>query len=143
MRLKIVLDTNAIITALPHWSRYRIVLDALVDNVYDAVLTTEIFMEYEEIIRDKFDQETADLNLDLLRLLPNVFVQETWFQFNLISQDPDDNKFVDCALAANAHFIVTNDKHFNVLKDLGFPKVNLLTVEDFSALLLAQTGGEA
>jgi uncharacterized protein len=119
------------------------VLDALVDNVYDAVLTTEIFMEYEEIIRDKFDQETADLNLDLLRLLPNVFVQETWFQFNLISQDPDDNKFVDCALAANAHFIVTNDKHFNVLKDLGFPKVNLLTVEDFSALLLAQTGGEA
>ncbi len=122
MRLKIVLDTNAIITALPLWSKYRIVLDALVDDVYDAVVTTEIFMEYEEKIREKFDQETADLNLDILRLLPNVFVQETWFQFNLISQDPDDNKFVDCALAANANFIVTNDKHFNVLKTWDFPR---------------------
>lgn len=143
MRLKIVLDTNAIITALPHWSKFRIVLDALVDDEYDAIVTTEIFMEYEEKLREKFDPETADLNLDMLKMLPNVFIQETWFQFHLISQDPDDNKFVDCALAANAHFIVTNDKHFNVLKSLSFPKVNLLTVEEFTSLLLTKTKGLA
>ena len=143
MRLKVVLDTNAVIAALPAWSKFRIVLDALVDDEYDAVVTTEIFMEYEEKLREKFDQETADLNLDMFRLLPNVLVQETWFQFQLISQDPDDNKFVDCALASNAHFIVTNDKHFNVLKVIGFPKVNLLTVEEFTSLLLTKTEGSA
>ncbi|MBI5916591.1 MAG: putative toxin-antitoxin system toxin component, PIN family [Bacteroidetes bacterium] len=137
------MDTNAIITALPHWSKFRIVLDALVDDEYDAIVTTEIFMEYEEKLREKFDPETADLNLDMLKMLPNVFIQETWFQFHLISQDPDDNKFVDCALAANAHFIVTNDKHFNVLKSLSFPKVNLLTVEEFTSLLLTKTKGLA
>lgn len=143
MRLKVVLDTNAVIAALPEWSKYRIVLDALVDDEYDAVVTTEIFMEYEEKLREKFDPETADLNLDMFKILPNVFIQETWFQFHLISQDPDDNKFVDCALAANAHFIVTNDKHFNVLKSLSFPKVNLLTVEEFASLLLTKMKGLA
>jgi putative PIN family toxin of toxin-antitoxin system len=143
MRLKVVLDTNAVIAALPEWSKYRIVLDALVDDGYDAVLTTEIFMEYEEKLREKFDQETADLNLDMLKMLPNVLIQETWFQFHLISQGPDDNKFVDCALAANAHFIVTNDKHFNVLKNIAFPRVNLLTVEEFTTLLLSKSEGAA
>ena len=38
-----------------------------------------------------------------------------YYHFNLITADPDDNKFVDCAIAANAHYIVSNDKHFNVL----------------------------
>jgi putative PIN family toxin of toxin-antitoxin system len=138
MRLKVVLDTNAILTALPEWSKYRIVLDALIEDGYEAVVTTEIFLEYEEKIREKFDQEVADLNLDALKILPNVIFQEIWFQFNLIATDQDDNKFVDCALASNAHYIVTNDKHFNVLKNIGFPKLELLTVQEFTAILQAK-----
>ena len=141
MRLKVVLDTNVILAALPEWSKYRIVFDALLNDEYDAVVNTEIFLEYEEKIREKFDQEVADLNLDALKILPNVFYQEVWFQFNLIANDPDDNKFVDCALAANVSFIVTNDKHFNALKKINFPKIELLTVEEFSAILLAKHQG--
>jgi uncharacterized protein len=54
---------------------------------------------------------------------------------NLISADPDDNKFVDCAFAANAHYIVTNDKHFNILKLIPFPKIALLKIQEFGNLL--------
>jgi predicted nucleic acid-binding protein len=45
--------------------------------------------------------------------------------------DMNDNKFVDCAIAANAHFLVTEDKHFKILEQIPFPKVNILGVEKF------------
>ena len=49
----------------------------------------------------------------------------------LIPNDPDDNKFVDCAFSGNALFIVSDDKHFNILKEIGFPKISVMKVDDF------------
>jgi len=54
----------------------------------------------------------------------------------LIEVDPDDNKFVDCAIAANALFIVTNDHHFDVLQTIPFPTVSIIRIDDFLALLV-------
>ena len=53
------------------------------------------------------------------------------FRFGLIETDPDDNKFVDCAIVANAEYIVTDDAHFDVLKDIPFPRVLVMTAEEF------------
>lgn len=137
MRLKVVLDTNVLIDAIPEWSPHRVIMDALLDDRYDAVVNTEIFKEYEEKIAERFDQEVAEWALDIFRILPNVFEQEVWFNFHLIVNDPDDDKFADCAFAANAHYIVTNDRHFNVLKQLQFPQIGLLKTEEFAAMLLS------
>ena len=54
------------------------------------------------------------------------------FRFNLIVADPDDNKFVDCAIVANAEYIVSQDTHFDVLKEIEFPKVNVIRIEEFA-----------
>ncbi|MBX2928668.1 MAG: nucleotide-binding protein, partial [Saprospiraceae bacterium] len=59
----------------------------------------------------------------------------TYFKWNLISTDPDDNKFSDCAIACNARYLVSDDKHFNVLKSLSFPRVSVLAAEEFVAIL--------
>jgi len=53
----------------------------------------------------------------------------------MITQDPDDNKFVDCAIAGNATYIVSNDSHFDVLKQIDFPKLVVKNIQEFSALL--------
>ncbi|WP_366145465.1 PIN domain-containing protein [Methylovulum sp.] len=45
--------------------------------------------------------------------------------------DKDDNKFVDCAVAGNADFLVSNDRHFNVLKTIEFPKLQVFTIFEF------------
>ena len=45
------------------------------------------------------------------------------------------NKFVDCAISANAHYIVTNDHHYDVLKDIDFPKVNVVNIQQFLSLI--------
>lgn len=61
----------------------------------------------------------------------NVRLSELHFRMELIKADPDDNKFVDCAFAAGADYLVTEDNHFNILKKTAFPKLNLVTLDEF------------
>ena len=65
----------------------------------------------------------------------NVVFTHPTFRFNLITADPDDNKFVDCAIVANADYIVSQDSHFNVLKYNEFPKINVIRIEEFVKIL--------
>jgi predicted nucleic acid-binding protein len=62
---------------------------------------------------------------------PNTMKLDPHFQFRLIEQDVDDNKFVDCAIVANAEYIVTEDKHFKVLETIDFPKVAVIGLDTF------------
>ena len=59
----------------------------------------------------------------------------SYYKWNLISDDPDDNKFVDCALNAGVHYLVTNDHHFNVLKSLKFPPIKIIDITAFKDIL--------
>lgn len=72
---------------------------------------------------------------DLLTRLGNVEQIETYFNWMLITEDPDDNKFVDAAVAGNVDYIVTKDGHFKVLKFIEFPKVNVISPENFVDIL--------
>lgn len=62
--------------------------------------------------------------------LPNVFYSRVFFRWNLIA-DPDDNKFVDCYVASGATYLITHDSHFSILKTVAFPKVNVVSIEEF------------
>lgn len=55
----------------------------------------------------------------------------SFYNFNLIEADKDDNKFVDCAIAAHVKCIVTNDHYYDVLKTIPFPKVDVVRLVDF------------
>ena len=57
------------------------------------------------------------------------------FRFLLIKDDPDDDKFVECAVAGNADFIVSHDKRFDILKTIDFPVVDVITIEEFREIL--------
>jgi predicted nucleic acid-binding protein len=67
---------------------------------------------------------------------PDVTIQKVYYNWNAISIDPDDNKFFDIAVAADADYLVTNDRHFDIVKTITFPKVNMITTEDFLNVLL-------
>jgi predicted nucleic acid-binding protein len=79
--------------------------------------------------------------LDTNVLLVSISDRSPYFRFDLIKKDRDDNKFVDCAIAANAHYIVSEDKDFRVLKKIDFPKVEVLSLEKFRKKL--EKEGEA
>ncbi len=60
-----------------------------------------------------------------------VLDNEPYYNFQLITEDQDDNKFTDCAIASDAYVIVSNDKHFKVLTKINIPKVNIMTLDEF------------
>ena len=69
---------------------------------------------------------------------PNIHLISPSFQTRLIYPDLDDNKFVDCAFAANAHYLVSNDRDYHILRKTSFPKVNLLKIDEFMEILKKQ-----
>jgi putative PIN family toxin of toxin-antitoxin system len=101
------------------------------------IVSNEILTEYTEKIIEKFGLSLADSSLDFMLLFPNVYQVNPYYKWELIPNDRDDNKFVDCAIVGNADYIVTHDKHFNILKTIDFPKVEILTIDEFYKLLFA------
>lgn len=72
----------------------------------------------------------------MILALKNISKQEVYYQWNIIENDKDDNKFVDCAIAGNADYLVTNDKHFNIVKQTEFPPLKILNINEFIEKLI-------
>ena len=134
--MKIVLDTNCLLPAVFPHSIYHWVWKSFRHGVFTLCYTTEILAEYEELLSRFYPPEITNNTMLLLLSSRNVEKITPFFKWNLISADPDDNKFVDCALNAGADYIVTNDKHFNVLKSLGFPPIKVVNIDTFKSILM-------
>ena len=132
---KVVLDTNCLLISLPRISPYRNVWNSFLKGEFMLCVSTEILDEYHEIISTKTSPIVADNVLSTLLNSANVLFITPYFHFELISADSDDNKFVDCCIAAGASFIVTNDRHFDALSDISFPHVNVLNICEFCKTL--------
>ena len=132
---RLVLDTNTLIQCVSRRSRYHELWLSLLDGRNQLCVTTEISAEYAEILERKTTNTFAALVLDVITNNPYTLFITPYFKFNVITADPDDNKFVDYAVAANAHFIVTDDHHYDVLLDLDFPKVSIIKLDEMMHLL--------
>jgi putative PIN family toxin of toxin-antitoxin system len=141
--LRIVLDTNILVRAVSNRSQTSVIFDALFNNDYVLCVSTEILLEYEEKLTQIYNQEVAELTIGALMLLPNVQRIEIYFDIRLITQDMDDDKFANCAFAANAHYLVSDDRHFRILKKIDFPKLEVIQFQDFKLLLKSKGFGTA
>ena len=133
--MRIVLDTNCLIQSVSPRSRYYAVWESLVSGQNTLCVTNEIITEYLEILQRLTDYDTAEAIIKTFINSPFAEFVTPFYNFELIKQDPDDNKFVDCAITANARYIVTNDHHFDVLKSISFPPIDVITLEEFMKLI--------
>lgn len=133
---RVVLDTNSLIMCVPRRSRYHDLWLSFLDGRNQLCVTTEILNEYAEILEKKTSTVFAERLIDVMMNCKNIILVTPYYHFAYITADPDDNKFVDCAVAANATCIVTDDRHYNVLKDVGFPHVEVIKIDDAMQLLL-------
>ena len=127
----IVLDTNCLLASLSRNHEEYIIWKSLQEGRFNLCVTNEILDEYVEVLQRNISPTIAENVMFLLLNLDNLILVDTYFKFNLITADPDDNKFVDCAIAANAEYIVTNDKHFNELETVDFPRVKHISIDEF------------
>ena len=130
-KIRVVLDTNALLVSIGRKSKFRPIFDNLLNGKIQLIVTNEILTEYVEVIERKTNSIVANNIAEVLIQLRNVEKIEVSYKWNLITDDPDDNKFVDCAIAGRVKYVVTNDRHFAILKDIPFPKVEIISIKDF------------
>ncbi len=132
--MNIVLDTNILVSALSRKSDDHWVVRDLLDGKFVLVVSHDILLEYEEILKMKYGVVITENFLEALWNLPNIRKVDPRFKWKFL-KDPDDDKFVDAAVASNVDFIVSEDRSFRQLKKVEFPKVVVLRLLDFWQIL--------
>jgi putative PIN family toxin of toxin-antitoxin system len=136
--IRAVIDTNVLLSALiSSAGNEALLILAINQGLVAPCLSAEILQEYSGVLlrpRFGFPVEEVDALLDLLRrsgkLLSPAPVGRT-------SPDPDDDKFIACAMAGNADFLVTgNKRHFPQVGSLGAKVVNAAELLEFITLEL-------
>lgn len=133
--MRIVLDTNVLLVSFSDKSKFHKIIQNLTLGNFVLLLSNDIFFEYYEVILRYYGEAVSLRFLEFIFNINFVEYISIYYKLNLISPDPDDNKFVDCAFAGNADYLVTDDSHFQELKKIDFPKINTISTEDFLKLL--------
>jgi putative PIN family toxin of toxin-antitoxin system len=136
--MRVCLDTNSLLPLFGSRSPFADIKNALLTGSLELAVSTAILLEYEEVVTRLSGQERwnqiAALFDQLDAMYGTIHRTDSTFQFHVITADPDDNKFVDCAIVAQAEFVVTDDQHFFPLATSGYtPKV--VTLEGLRAEL--------
>lgn len=134
--MRLLIDTNVFLVIVSKHSKHHWLFQAFLQEVFELAITNEILVEYEEQFTKNWDEIVATEAVNLILDAPNLVFCDIYFYFNLINDDPDDNKFADCAIASGADYLVTFDRHFNALKHINFPKINVVHPDEFKQLLL-------
>ncbi len=117
--LRVVLDTNVLISAIGWRGNPRKVLALCIEGKLNLVLTRETLDELERVLqRARFDFIPVEKKQELLQYLTDISIKVTAEgNVEVIKKDPEDNKFLDCAVAGKADYIVSGDRHLLELKE--------------------------
>jgi putative PIN family toxin of toxin-antitoxin system len=138
---RIVLDTNCLLACLSSKSdNFRVWKDFQAGR-FILCVSNDILEEYQEIIARKTTPTIAQNVIRAIVESDYVVFVDPHSRLGLITADHDDDKFVDCAFAANATYIVSDDSHFDVLKEMTFPQILVLKLKAFIDLLIKQNNG--
>jgi putative PIN family toxin of toxin-antitoxin system len=114
--IRVVLDTNVIVSALVFGGVPRIVLELADADRCELFYSDAIQVEVRRVLAEKFDWSPTMLR----EVLPIIWGMGTLVvpraTINAVRDDPDDNRILECAVEAKAHFIVSGDRHLLALK---------------------------
>lgn len=135
---RIVLDTNCLLMSIPRKSPYHQILLDFLAGKYLLCISNEVVLEYEEILTRKLGSLVANNIINAILASSNTIFINPQKRYQLIKSDSDDNKFVDCAISANAKYIVSQDHHYDVIR---FNPEFDFTAIDIDAFLVILKGG--
>lgn len=126
---KIVVDTNIFISAAILKGVSAGLMDYWKEERFIWLFSAEIFDEYFEVIaRPKFGQEEKDIRELSDILTTKAVAVEPNIKVNIVKEDPDDNKFLECAIAGEADYIVSGDRHLLALGE--YKGIPILTLKE-------------
>jgi uncharacterized protein len=134
--MKAVIDTNCLLSCIGKKSPYRNVFDAFLEGKITIAVNFEILLEYEEMFTKFWGEDVTHNLLGLFEMSDNFEQVQVFYNFKMIQSDEDDNKFVDTYIASGASYLVSNDNSITSLKGSIFPPLTIVTLEEFSKLLI-------
>lgn len=138
--MTVCIDTNVLLGMFTASHSHRPILEAWLQRAFIWAVSTDILLEYEEIM---LREGGAGKGTKMLRIMQmaasahgNLRLVSPTYRFRAITEDPDDDKFADCAITAEADWLITEDRHFNSLIGSGY-KPQPITPEEFIRLHLS------
>jgi len=129
--MNLVIDTNVLVESITSKSPYHKIFRSIVDGKHNLLISNEILSEYYEIFSRIYSEQFIKEISIFFSYSTNIIGIDPHYRFHLIATDEDDNKFVDCAICGNCDLIISSDRHFKILKEIDFPKVNVFTPGEF------------
>ena len=129
--MKVVIDTNIFISSFLSKSFPRKVFDLWMDGTIDICLSESIVTEYIRVLEKlglKEEKEIDEILSLFARGYHTIFTSKTP-TLKIVEEDPDDDKFFECAVALKAEYIVSGDKA--VLKVKDYFGIKVLSARDF------------
>ena len=90
--LTIVLDINCLLQIIPKRSPYRWVYDLVLQGELSLAVSSEILLEYREILEQKTNAMVADSVVEAIIELPDTKNVSPSYRWQLIREDADDDK---------------------------------------------------
>ena len=127
--MKIVIDTNIVISGIFFGGYSREILKAVTKEKFEAYATNEIIIEYYKTVNDMIERKQGNLDISALQKFSrNIRIVYPSSNIN-ICRDPDDDKFIECAVDAKALYIISGDKDLLTIKN--YDEVEIITAKDF------------
>ena len=137
--MKIVLDTNVLVSSSFWYGSSNLILDKAENKEIELILSREIIKEFSEVLEyEEISKKIRDKNLEMKRTIEKIVsistIVEPSQKFDIVKEDSDDNKILECAFEGKADFIVSQDAHLLKLKEFQFIKI--VTPEEFLKKLI-------
>lgn len=133
-KIKVVIDTNILVSffCFPGGILRELVKKALVHE-YEVIISNEIFNEFEKVVEKKFPQAINDFWQFSRFIKENFTLINPTKRLNEVKDDPTDNKIIECAVAADADYIVSGDNHLLDLRK--YKGIKILKPSDFFRII--------
>ena len=125
----VVFDTNVLISStLWHGSVAQKLLFNLIRKEVKIFTSKAILSEYQKVLKRDFDYSDEEIVSLMEKILSFATLVEPEIKVNVIKDDPEDNKVIECAIESSATFIITYDNH--LLKLQNYKGIKIIKPEE-------------
>lgn len=132
--MKITVDTNILISATFWYGDSNRIIGLIEKKTINLVLSEEIIKEYAAVLKydeimNKIKNKRLEIKYSIQKIVSLSTIVKPKEKIDIIKDDPDDNKILECAKEGKVQFIITNDKH--LLKIKVFEGIKIVTPKEF------------
>ncbi|MBU2634109.1 MAG: putative toxin-antitoxin system toxin component, PIN family [Nanoarchaeota archaeon] len=132
--MKVVFDTNVLISSSLWYNSvaYKLLIKLIKEDT-EIFTSIEILDEYVKVLKRDFRYDNNKIQEIVIKLLDFLKIIKPLERFDIINDDPSDNRILECAYASDSTFILTYDKHLLKIKE--FKNIKIITPEEFLKII--------